>query len=201
MKDERYIGVDGCKAGWFAVCLFPDKTFEFDIHPTIRTLWNAHRSARAILIDIPIGLISGNVIGRGCDAAARTVLKPLRHNSVFSPPCREALAARTYEEACRINHEVCSRKISRQAWGICPKIKEVDDFLHNTPEAMGIIRETHPEICFWAMAGYRPMRHRKKATRVLPSAWNYFKRPILGHPPYTNPLWIDTRKRSLHRMT
>jgi predicted RNase H-like nuclease len=163
MTTETCIGVDGCKAGWFAVCIFPDDTFEFDIHQTVQALWGRHRGARAILIDIPIGLISESGTGRTCDAAARKVLKPLRHSSVFSAPCREALSAQTYEEACQINQRVCGRKISKQVWGIFPKIKAVDDFLRSTPEAVGVLRETHPEICFWAMAGYRPMRHRKKS--------------------------------------
>lgn len=163
MAAEPYIGLDGCKAGWFAVSIFPDNTFEFDIHQNVGTLWGRYRGARTILIDIPIHLISESGTGRACDAAARKVLKPLRHSSVFSPPCREALSAQTYEEACQINQRVCGRKISKQVWGISPKIKAVDDFLLSTPEAVGVLRETHPEICFWAMAGYRPMRHYKKS--------------------------------------
>ena len=163
MTVGRYIGVDGCKAGWFAVSINADNTWEYEIHKTIRALWDAATGARVILIDIPIGLISGNGTTRECEKAARDALKPLRHSSVFSPPCRETLSARTYADACRINQQICGRKISRQAWGIAPKIKEVDDFLHSTPDAKGRLRETHPEICFWAMAGYRPMQHYKKS--------------------------------------
>jgi predicted RNase H-like nuclease len=178
MTTETCIGVDGCKAGWFTVYIFPDNTFEFHIHQTVQALWVRYPGPRTILIDIPIGLISRKGAGRVCDAAARKVLKPLRHSSVFSPPCREALAARTYEEACQINQKVCGCKISKQVWGISPKIKEVDDFLRSTPEAVGVLRETHPEICFWAMAGYRPMRHYKKSAegaaerlKLLQKAW------------------------------
>jgi predicted RNase H-like nuclease len=39
----------------------------------------------------------------------------------------------------------------------------MDNLLHDIPGARCIFRETHPEICFWAMAGYIPMEHPKKS--------------------------------------
>lgn len=162
MPFERTVGVDGCRAGWFAVAIDAAGEAEFDIYESIVHLWDAFPDAGSVLIDIPIGLISEAGYGRLCDSAARKVLKPLRHSSVFSPPCREALSAPSYEEACAINQKVCGRKISIQTWGICGKIKEVDDFLRHHLEAVGVLRETHPEVCFWAMAGGMPMRHSKK---------------------------------------
>ncbi|RJQ74415.1 MAG: DUF429 domain-containing protein [Desulfobacteraceae bacterium] len=163
MTIERTLGVDGCKAGWFFVALDASGEAEFALMGSISALWHAHRDAGTVLIDIPIGLISGAGSGRLCDAAARKVLRPRRHASVFSPPCREALAARGYAEACRINAGVCGKKLSKQACGIAAKIKEVDDFLREHPQAVGVVRETHPEICFWAMAGCKPMAHGKKS--------------------------------------
>ncbi len=162
MPIERTMGVDGCRAGWFSIVIDTAGNVEFGIFDRIAKLWGAYRDAGVILIDIPIGLISGAGVGRSCDAAARKVLKPLRHTSVFSPPCREALSAPTYAEACHINMRVCGKKISRQAWGIAGKMKEVDDFLQERPEARAQVRETHPEICFWALAGGTPMAHGKK---------------------------------------
>ena len=157
------IGVDGCRAGWFSVAIYNDGRYALDCHGAIDDLWRKGRRARVILIDIPIGLLSENGTGRTVEALARALLKPRRHASVFSPPCREALAAATYEEACRINQMVCGRKISIQTWHIMPKIKAVDDFLKAIPEAQGILRETHPEICFRALAGGVPMTHSKKS--------------------------------------
>jgi len=49
-----------------------------------------------------------------------------------------------------------------QAWGIAPKIREVDEFLRTNPEAKKKIRETHPEVCFRALAG-KPIIHSKKS--------------------------------------
>ncbi|MGD8701278.1 MAG: DUF429 domain-containing protein [Desulfosarcina sp.] len=162
MTANDAVGVDGCRAGWFFVAIDAGGQADFGLASSVARLWQTHYEARAILIDIPIGMIDRFEGQRVCDAAARRILKPLRHSSIFSPPCRQALAAQDYELACRINHRVCGRKLSIQTWGIVPKIREVDEFLQRTPEARGVLRETHPEICFWAMAGRVPMLHGKK---------------------------------------
>lgn len=157
------IGVDGCRAGWFFVAVDACGRAAFGLRKCVSSLWESCRCADVVLIDIPIGLVSGTGAGRLCDAAARRMLSPRRHASIFSPPCRQALSARTYAEACRINQRACGKKLSIQAWRICGKIKEVDDFLRRRPEAVGILRETHPEICFQAMACGIPMAHGKKS--------------------------------------
>jgi predicted RNase H-like nuclease len=163
MPIDRYIGVDGCKAGWFFVAIGPGDELEFGIFTTIKKLWRTYSEARFMLIDIPIGLPSKEIKTRPCDKAARQVLSPKRHHSIFSPPCREALRAESYREACRINQNVCGRKISKQAWHISRKIKEVDDLMTAHPSAGDIIKETHPEICFWALARKEPMVNYKKS--------------------------------------
>jgi predicted RNase H-like nuclease len=50
--------------------------------------------------------------------------------------------------------------MSKQAWAIVDKIRDVDDELCAHPELRRRVREVHPEVSFWAWAG-RPMRHRK----------------------------------------
>ena len=163
MPIDKYIGVDGCKAGWFFIAIGPGDAHEFGIFTTIETLWRAFSEAKWILIDIPIGLPSKEIKTRPCDKAARQVLSPKRHHSIFSPSCREALAAKSYPEACRINDKVCDRKISIQAWHISRKIKDVDDLMAANPTAREIIIETHPEVCFWALNDKKPMAHYKKS--------------------------------------
>ena len=163
MPIDKYIGVDGCKAGWFCAAIGPGDDVEIGIFETIENLWQTYSEAKWILIDIPIGLPSKKNKTRQCDKAARQVLSPKRHHSIFSPPCREALGADNYPEACKINRNVCSRKISKQVWHITPKIKEVDDLIAVHSLARKNIREAHPEICFWALAGKKPMCHYKKS--------------------------------------
>jgi predicted RNase H-like nuclease len=165
MYNPKYIGVDGCKAGWFFVAIGPNTAQEIGIVETIEKLWQTYSEAKWILIDIPIGLPSNKTKTRPCDKAARQVLSPKRHHSIFSPPCREALSADSYLDACSINREVCGRKISKQVWHISRKIKEVDDLMSTCPAARNKLKETHPEVCFWALAGKQPMKHYKKHPR------------------------------------
>jgi len=130
------------------------------LYENIRTCWTDHHRASLILIDIPIGLSDSGV--RTCDRLARRLLGRGRSAAVFSPPCRAALAAADYRDALARNRAVTGRGISLQAWNICPKIREVDEFLTAVPEAAGIMRESHPEVCFQALAGGNAMRFNKK---------------------------------------
>ena len=192
-SSSLFVGVDGCRAGWFAVGIGSNGGYAFDVFHDIGSLWRVHWKAQAILIDIPIGLVSKGSQARLCDAAARKVLGAHRGRSVFSVPCREALAAGSYAEASRINHSVTGRRISRQAWNICGKIREVDEFVRSTNEARGIIRETHPEVSFWSLTGRRPMEYYKKSAEgeaerlsllrvVYPQAMKVFEAAMVRYP-------------------
>jgi predicted RNase H-like nuclease len=156
----KYVGVDGCKIGWFYTVIDHKNAWEIGVSENIEKLWKTHKDASLILIDIPIGLPFKE--SRACDLEARKLLGRGRASSVFPPPCREALVAKTYEEACEINKNKLGKKINWQTWNIFKKIKEVDDFLIENHDARRNIRETHPEICFWALAGGRAMLIRKK---------------------------------------
>ena len=61
-----------------------------------------------------------------------------------------------------MSRRLTGKGLSRQAFAIAPKIKEVDDFLQSCPTAEVTVREAHPEICFWALNGGCPMRYQKK---------------------------------------
>ena len=148
-----FIGVDGCKSGWFAVTLARDEKWKTDLFFSVADLWERNKTASMILIDIPIGLIGKGRSDRECDRAARQMLGPGRSASIFTPPCREALSAKSYVEACEINKQITGKKISIQTWFIMIKINEVDNFIRNCKEALSIIKEAHPEVCFSALAG------------------------------------------------
>lgn len=151
-------GVDGCHAGWLAFKV------DLPIHDTSVEVVNLQTWLRerppdlaCVGIDIPIGLLEGP---RACDNAARKLLRQPRGSSVFPAPCRSALGAQTYGEASSINRQKTSRGLSQQAWGIAPKIKQVDDAI--TSECQQWTFEVHPEVCFWALNHRRPMAHNKK---------------------------------------
>ena len=161
-KSQKYhaVGVDACKAGWFVVEIGRKGDWAFDIFPEIDTIWRrVSKTASLILIDIPIGLPEKGT--RACDVLARKVLKK-RAASVFSVPCRKALQALNYQDASKINYQESGKKLSVQSWNISGRIKEVDGFLTGTPKAHHHIRESHPEVCFWALSGAQPMHFNKK---------------------------------------
>jgi predicted RNase H-like nuclease len=66
----------------------------------------------------------------------------------------------TYAEASSINRQKATKGLSQQAWGIAPKIKQVDDAI--MPDSQRRVFEVHPEACFWALNQRRPMKHNKK---------------------------------------
>jgi len=162
MDYQKYIGVDGCKAGWFFVGIHSNGECEFGVFKTLAELWLANQKDALILVDIPIGLPSKTTPSRECDTRARKLLSPLRHGSVFTPPCRETLSAQNYEEACRVNESVLGKKPSIMAWNITGKIREADNLLLENPEACNGLRESHPEVCFCMLNSGNPMEHYKK---------------------------------------
>ena len=154
-------GVDGCRAGWFFVALKPCGEIYSGIIKTFEELVKTTGKSDRIFVDIPIGLPDDSD-ERECDLDARRILGPPRASSVFRVPVRAALQADTYEKVKQINQEATGKKISRQSFEILPKIKEVDSLLRLNPRARNIIREVHPEICFWALSGQTPMVTNKK---------------------------------------
>lgn len=158
---EAYIGIDGCKAGWFAVGLNPAGAWRFDVHHDFAAVWDNYLEASIILVDIPIGLVSSGPAGRQCDAIARRLLRPHRTASVFTPPARPALDALDHRAASALNKKLTGRGISIQSWHIGPKIRQVDRLLRKDKEARSKVREVHPELLFWALNGRRAMANRK----------------------------------------
>jgi predicted RNase H-like nuclease len=151
-------GVDGCRAGWlsFKVEVSSGAT-SAEVVDLAELLSRRPDDLLCLAIDIPIGLLNGS---RACDKAARKLLGQPRATSVFAAPCRAALSATTHSAASQINREMTGRGLSQQAFGIIPKIKQVDDAI--TPECQYWAFEVHPEVSFWALYKRRPMTHNKK---------------------------------------
>jgi predicted RNase H-like nuclease len=161
MNNPTFMGVDGCKAGWFAVSL-GEASWSINVYHDFAHLWSGCADADLILVDIPIGLRDKGLEERACDKEARRVLGPPRASSVFPAPCRPALKEATYQEASDLNRTLTGRGLSRQSWAISGKIREVDEFLRTHALAKSKIRECHPELLFWSLNNRTAMRHNKK---------------------------------------
>jgi len=156
----QHVGVDGCKGGWFAVTRDGAK-LAWQLFPTIDDLASVFRNSERILIDVPIGLPWADAPIRPCDRLAREVLGRPRRSSVFPVPCRDALLAEGVKAARKINRMRIGRSIGAQTWSIAPKVSEVDRLLLSIRGQTHGIREIHPEVCFWALAGRKPMKYSK----------------------------------------
>ncbi len=75
-----------------------------------------------------------------------------RASCIFNPPCRQALVEDDYYRASEVNKEILDKGLSKQSFNICEGIKEADKLLQNRPELKNKLRESHPEICFAALA-------------------------------------------------
>ena len=174
---QASIGIDGCPAGWFFVWFEPNGTATYGVVPRLIALISEVQKPACVLIDIPIGLPDGPS-ARCCDLQARDALGSPRGRSVFTAPARAALAAEDYCDAKRRHREATGKGLSRQTFNLLGKIREVDELIRTNQDARSLLRETHPEVCFWSLNGQRSVIEGKKRTlglekrvRVLERVW------------------------------
>lgn len=181
MMQQIFYGVDGCRAGWFVVGLTAEGGFQHAVYERFADFWRASsRRAARVLVDMPIGLPEQGE--RACDHAARACLKA-RRSSIFITATRAALYADTYAAANEINRANGGKGISKQAWNIAYKIRELDALLRTTPRAATRVHESHPEIALWALAGremvYNKKTHAGRTERLALLAEQYAHTPTL----------------------
>jgi predicted RNase H-like nuclease len=152
-------GVDGCRAGWLAVRLDPARGLvDWAIHADWIALAAAlEGSVARIAVDMPIGLPGSGA--RGCDIDGRQLLGP-RRNTLF-PGLRRPLLDYLPADYAGANAWAKSdgAGLSRQAWNLLPKIKQIDDWI--TPERAARVHECHPELAFRRLNGDRPVLEKK----------------------------------------
>jgi predicted RNase H-like nuclease len=154
------LGVDGCRAGWLVVSARLDPYGAFE-----NLAWSMEGEAASFIdrglvaIDMPIGLAADGP--RACDRQARALLGS-RRSSVFPAPVRAALGARDYREACDRSFAVSGRRLSKQAYNLLPKIRQIDQLLLADPMRIDWVHEVHPELAFSQWNGGEPMAQAKK---------------------------------------
>lgn len=178
-------GVDGCKDGWFYFRLpVPSGDITFGVITELRALFDRESRTASdrvadtdivaqcdlMLVDIPIGLPDEHArqsVFRKCDREARKKLGS-RQQSVFPVPVRSVLenrqvvGAKSWKEArahLAEQHPVPDDekgRLTAQSFAILRKIREADDLLSTSDRAANTVRETHPEVCFWAFGRKKP---------------------------------------------
>ena len=167
MASSEFVGVDGCKGGWFSVGLNVSN-WETKVFPSFGELLHFYSDAELVLVDIPIGLPEGEG-GRDCDREAREKLgRPARVKrlpNADSPGSATGVARARGPRDCRPRRAGSRRERNRHAdLQHRSKIAEVDEVMRTrgAKRATPVVREVHPELLFWALNGGKPMESSKK---------------------------------------
>lgn len=154
MIDPRCAGVDGCRDGWVVAT-------RVDVRVVGTFAEVLALGFDVVAVDMPIGVSYDSA--RSCEREARRFISP-RGSTIFPTPVRGCFDVATYREACDVSRAAIGRAISKQAWNILPKIREIDDLL--TPEHAASVVESHPE-CAFAMMNGSPLRSSKHTAAGL----------------------------------
>lgn len=158
----KVVGVDGCRGGWIAVEWNPGAdSWVPRCYPSFSDLLRECADADAIGVDIPIGL-RDDVHPRHCDIEARMFLGWPRSSSVFPAPQRSLLECANFAEASARSRSRFGKGISRQAFNIYDKVREVDALM--TPNLQKQIVEVHPEVTFKEMNSGQQLADSKKTS-------------------------------------
>ncbi len=142
------VGIDGAPGGWLIArqdgLQRPTVRFVEQLDGVIAEL--VEDTIAVVGIDIPIGL-SGDG-DRPADRLARTRLGP-RRSTFFPTPVRSVLDAESWEEASAASRLAAGVGLSKQAWNLVPKIREIDRLWR--PSMVESLVEVHPELSFAEM--------------------------------------------------
>lgn len=158
MSDQvrAFLGVDGARGGWVGVRLDGGAlSCHFDV--TLAGLVGGAAPLSLVAVDMPIALVADGT--RAAEDEVRRLLGP-RRSSLFQSPCLGALdfADDDYPGANAWSKATVGRGLSKQAWFLVPKIREVRA-LEATSEIP--VREAMPELSFAAMQDGVPLPHPK----------------------------------------
>lgn len=206
MPPGTVVGVDGCPGGWIAVWRHDGGEPAVQVFAGFAVLIAAFPDDAIVAVDMPIGLPDFSQRGgRGPEALVRPLLGQ-RQSSVFSIPSRAAVYAETapfttveeWYAAHRRASEIARRTsdpprgVSIQAFGIFPKIREVDALMREQPDLRERVIESHPEVAFRRINGGQPMLLPKKIKGMVNSAGMEERKALLCRHGYDR-AFLDRR--------
>jgi threonine dehydratase len=155
-------GVDGCRAGWIvALRNITSGELRSRLISRIAEIDRLPEKPQCIAIDMPMGFAEVACKGgRECEREARALL-PGKSSSVFSLPCRSALAAVDYKQALKLNRASGPDKVglSKQGFHLFDKLRDLDSWI--TPAKQKRCIEAHPELAYAFLNG-KPVLSRKR---------------------------------------
>ena len=176
MSESKYVGIDGCKAGWFSVGLDDSDGYELVVFSEFSQVIEHYTNAELILVDMPIGMVEltdDTHGGRRCEREARKIagsrVFPTRSRDVVYEVSQ--IPRTQYSQAqmrAKSLNELGNFKrgsipgITKQSHEITPKIVQLDQtMIEREKTESPAIREVHPEICFWALNSKKPLSFAK----------------------------------------
>jgi len=153
--------VDGCKSGWLiasAEYLPSLQVPKLEVVTDFAGLCASTAAHAITVVDIPIGLPSGNAVRR-CDVEAKEILGRVGRNRVFFAPPLETLHAATPRDFQESHRQVRKKGAGLPVWGILGKLRDVHASM--TPTLQKRILEYHPELVWFALAG-KPLSPKDK---------------------------------------
>lgn len=147
------LGVDGWPGGWVAALLQSDGTLTWAVAGGVNAVLAEAMAgqARAVGIDIPIGLPEHG--WRSCDRLARQRLGSARSRVFMAPPRPVLAKVDDWPAALQTCRDAADGVgLSKQAWNLLRKVREVDQALRAHPGAPVV--EVHPELSFAGLAGH-----------------------------------------------
>lgn len=151
--ERQYVGAGRCPDGWVAVVHTASGFDHASVFPEVGALWGRYEeTADRILVPVPVGLREGGEEPRPPEPLVRDLLGD-RAEAVVHAPVREATRKRRHATATRVNERKTGRRLSKRAHELAGYIAEVDSLLGAIPEAREVVAESHPELCFRALAG------------------------------------------------
>jgi predicted RNase H-like nuclease len=152
------VGVDGCRGGWIAVSDWGG-SLDAGVHENWLSFVGNVKPDALIAVDIPIGLPARGA--RACDVEARRFLGIPRGSSVFPAPVRACLATGSYETIAARHRRADGRGLSKQAFHLLPKIRQLDEYLLEHTREISRVYEIHPEVSFATWNEGRALQHSK----------------------------------------
>jgi predicted RNase H-like nuclease len=148
------VGLDGFRSRWLAVCLEDGAFSDARVFSSLNEAIESFGSASAFGVDIPIGERENG--DRNADRCARKFIESRRSSVFHTPPSWLIEADVEYEKALVLSRQRGESGISRQAFGLLPKIREASALAGDER-----LWEVHPEVSFRQMKGSE-LRHSKK---------------------------------------
>lgn len=189
VSGSRLSGIDGCPGGWIACLVAAEGALEPEVRVISRLadLLDGPQAPAIVAIDMPIGLPDRiGPDGRGPERLVRPLLGA-RQSSVFSIPARAAIFAGEglderagFAAACAAAQATSDppKKISKQAFALFPKIRELDRLLD--PERAERIVESHPEVAFAVLSGHAMREPKKVKSRRNPAGLDERRDLLVG---------------------